>query len=170
MRAVQPRSGAADAIMDAPNGFGTPTSQRACNGSDAGQRSARTHVVMPCLPSLIALALLAGNEASAALGTTARPVRLGQTAYVSGPRVTPIRVIEDSRCPMNARCVRAGTVVIRARVSGGRWSRTLDMTLGQPVSVADGSLVLTTVSPDPIAGRPLAGERLRFTFAFQGGL
>ena len=125
---------------------------------------------MRSLPVLISFAFLAGSGASAASVPTERPVRLGQTAYVNGPRVTPIRVIEDSRCPINARCIRAGTVVIRARVSGGRWSRTLDLTLGQPVSVADGSLVLAAVSPDRVAGKALPRQRLRFTFNFEGGL
>jgi hypothetical protein len=45
----------------------------------------------------------------------------------------------------------------------------LDLTLGQPVSVADGSLVLAAVSPDRVAGKPLPRPRLRFTFNFDGG-
>ncbi|WP_267414543.1 MULTISPECIES: hypothetical protein [unclassified Sphingomonas] len=39
-------------------------------------------------------------------------VRLGQMAYVGGPRAMPERVIEDSRCPVGRTCVWAGRVVL----------------------------------------------------------
>jgi hypothetical protein len=125
---------------------------------------------MRLLPVLTALLPLAGSAAAASPEALGHSVRLGRTVYVNGPRVTPIRVIEDSRCPMNARCIRAGTVILRVRVAGGRWSRTLDLTLGQPVPVADGSLLLSAVSPDRTAGETLAKRRLRFTFTFEGGI
>ena len=32
-------------------------------------------------------------------------VALGQRAMVDGPIVQPVKVLEDSRCPMNARCI-----------------------------------------------------------------
>jgi len=98
------------------------------------------------------------------------PVRLGQIAAVGGPRVQPERVIEDSRCPMNARCVWAGRVVLRTKVFGGTWPKTLDLVLGVPADVADGKLTLVAVTPDRVAGRSARTEPSRFAFAFQGGL
>jgi hypothetical protein len=47
-------------------------------------------------------------------------VRLGETAMVSPARVTPIEVLEDSRCPAGVQCVWAGRVRIAARVSRPR--------------------------------------------------
>src|SRR3546814_2440709 len=40
-------------------------------------------------------------------------VALCQKAYVDGPLVQPVAVVEDSRCPMNVRCVWAGRVRVK---------------------------------------------------------
>ncbi|WP_423603942.1 hypothetical protein [Sphingomonas sp. MS122] len=117
---------------------------------------------------LVAIAL-SGCAATAA-SPPEGPARLGQTVYVDGPRATPLKVIEDSRCPMNARCIWAGRVVLRTTVRGGAWKRTLDLTLGEPVQVADGKLTLTSVTPDRRTDRQIAPRDYRFTFVFQGGL
>ena len=121
------------------------------------------------LASVAPVALLC-SAAPIAAATPSRAVRLGQTVYVDGPRVRPLKVIEDSRCPMNARCVWAGRIVVRTRVTGGRWSRTLDLILGEAEQVGDGKLTLVGVSPDRVAGKQLSPDRLRFTFTFSGGL
>lgn len=120
-------------------------------------------------PLLAAIALITIATPAAARPIEG-PVRLRQTAYVSGPRVTPLKLIEDSRCPMNARCVWAGRVVIRARVQTGRGAQTMDLVLGQPVRVADGMLALTSVTPEKIAGVQPRRTPYRFGFTFDGGL
>lgn len=97
------------------------------------------------------------------------PARLGQTVYVDGPRVTPLKLIEDSRCPMNARCIWAGRVVLRAKVQGGAWQREIDLTLGEPVQVADGGLTLVSVTPERRTDKPVTSGDYRFAFTFQGG-
>lgn len=94
------------------------------------------------------------------------PVSLGQIAAVSGPRVRPDRVIEDSRCPRDVQCIQAGRLIVRVTIFGGGWSREMDLTLGMPVPVADGSLTLVDAVPAS-ADQP---RRYRFTFRFQGGL
>ncbi len=96
------------------------------------------------------------------------PVGLGETAAVDGPRVRPDRVIEDSRCPADVQCIRAGRLVVRATVLGGGWSKEMDLTLGVPVPVADGMLTLVDATPVPISGETVASSA-RFTFKFQGG-
>lgn len=98
------------------------------------------------------------------------PVRLGQIASVNGPRVRTDKVIEDSRCPIDANCVWAGRLIVRATVLGGGWSRQLDLTLGIPVNVADGTLTLVAATPPGRSAR--WNNKLlpyRFTFKFQGG-
>ena len=99
------------------------------------------------------------------------PVRLGQIAAVNGPRVRADRIIEDSRCPVGVQCVWAGRLIVQVTVFGGGWSKQLDLTLGTPVNVADGSLTLLEATPRHGADRH--GERsqpYRFTFMFEGGL
>jgi len=117
--------------------------------------------------SAFALLVLPALAACAATGASEGPVRLGQVAYVNGPRVRVDRVIEDSRCPVGTQCVWAGRLIVRAIVLGGRWSRQVDLTLGVPVDIADGKLTLVEAGPARRTGKP---PPYRFTFSFQGGL
>lgn len=96
------------------------------------------------------------------------PVRLGEIAAVDGPRVRPDRVMEDSRCPADVQCIQAGRLVVRATVLGGSWSKEVDLSLGVPVPVADGTLTLVDATPVPIVG-VTAASAARFSFKFQGG-
>jgi len=97
---------------------------------------------------------------------------LGQTVRVDGPSVTPLAVVEDSRCPMNARCVWAGQVRLKLRIGSGR-GETLEITSGKPIHVADGQLELVEVLPDKVAGGSNGGvieaSAYRFGFRFRGG-
>ena len=97
-------------------------------------------------------------------------VGLGQTVHVDGPRVTPLEVLEDSRCPMNARCVWAGQVRLRIAIELGAGSTEREITSGTPIDVADGRLELVEVQPDRVAGEPLDPSHYRFGFRFAGGL
>jgi len=128
-----------------------------------------TKALIPAAILSMALAGCAATAANSPSQPPAGPARLGQTVYVDGPRVTPLKVIEDSRCPMNARCVWAGRVVLRAKVEGGAWKRTIDLTLGEPVQVADGGLTLVSVTPDKRTDVAIKPRDYRFAFTFQGG-
>ncbi|WP_240197990.1 hypothetical protein [Novosphingobium sp. P6W] len=97
---------------------------------------------------------------------------LGQTVGVDGPRVTPLAVLEDSRCPMNARCVWGGQLRLRLRIDSGRGGE-VEITSGKPITVADGTLELVQVRPDKVAGAANNGaikpSDYRFGFRFMGG-
>jgi hypothetical protein len=97
-------------------------------------------------------------------------VRLGQEAHVDGPRVTPLAVIEDSRCPKEVTCVWAGRVRISARIDIGGGSETRELTLGEPQPVADGNLELVEVVPVPLKDRTILPQDYGFRFRFMGGL
>ncbi|WP_267395395.1 MULTISPECIES: hypothetical protein [unclassified Sphingomonas] len=86
------------------------------------------------------------------------------------PTVRPDHVVEDSRCPLGTTCVWAGRVVVRATVSGGNWSKPVDLILGVPVQVADGMLTLTAVTPGRRPGQSARITPSRFAFSFQGSL
>ena len=88
---------------------------------------------------LAALALPAALALSACATTRGAPlpdgsdVALGQRAYVDGPLVEPVAVIEDSRCPMNARCIWAGRVRVKMlwhRPTGEK--QPFEVVLGEP--------------------------------------
>jgi hypothetical protein len=118
----------------------------------------------------LGLAFLAlGGCVSTPSSITEGPTQLGQVALVGDLRVQPDRVIEDSRCPIDAQCVWAGQVVLQATVFDRDWSKKLDLTLGAPVPIAGGYLTLTSVQPERVSLRKPLPKQLQFTFAFQAG-
>lgn len=96
--------------------------------------------------------------------------RIGQSVYVEGPRVTPLAVVEDSRCPEGVQCVWAGRVRISARIDLGARSETRELTLHKPEQVADGSLELIEVRPARKRDTAIPNADYRFAFRFMGGL
>ena len=95
--------------------------------------------------------------------------RLGETVRVHGVRVTPLRVLEDSRCPQNARCIWAGRVRLSVRIGGAM----RELTLGQPVPMPGGTLQLAAVLPERTtrsAGIPPRAYRFGFQFDRNGGM
>ncbi len=91
-------------------------------------------------------------------------VGLGQTTRVGELTLRPESVIEDSRCPMNARCVWAGRVILDTTVWRGDQSERRQLTLGEPA--ADG-LMLDTVEPGRTTEGPVAPDTYRFHFNIQ---
>lgn len=122
--------------------------------------------------AMIAVSLPLAACATMSAGQPSRhegPAALGQSSHVGGPVVTPLRVIEDSRCPINARCVWAGRVVLRARIATGAGAVERDLILGTQIPVADGTLALISVTPDRRTDLTIGPRDYRFTFEFQGG-
>ena len=107
----------------------------------------------------------------------AAPVRsdglahLGEATRVGTLVVTPRAVVEDSRCPINARCVWAGRTRLSVRIDLGSGSETREIASDAPIQVADGQLALVEVQPDRTAGeQPREQKPYRFGFTFSGGL
>jgi len=90
-----------------------------------------------------------------------RPVQLGRVV------VTPMRVTEDSRCPVNARCVWAGRTVVETRIDGPGWRQTQPLTLGEPHTVRGVTVTLVSVMPAQQTGKQISSAEYRF--AFEGG-
>jgi hypothetical protein len=126
-------------------------------------------MIKPAL-ALLAPLLLAGCVTYHVRSDGLARAALGETVQVDGPRVTPLEVLEDSRCPMNARCVWAGQVRLKVRVHLGAREEERELTSGKPIPVADGTLELVEVQPDRVAGETLDPKNYRFGFKFMGGL
>lgn len=127
------------------------------------------------LAAPIILAALALSACAATGQQTPLPdgsnVALGQRAYVDGPIVQPVEVLEDSRCPMNARCVWAGRVRVKMlwlRPTGEK--QPFEVTLGESTPLADGAIRLESVRPDKMTNMVLKPADYRFSFRFDGGL
>ena len=104
--------------------------------------------------------------ASATTGTST--ARYGETANVGPLLVRPIALVEDSRCPINARCVWAGRLVIKAQVTfnGGSETLTTNMTLGTPLVLGRESVTLVAGEPGKLAGAEGNPPANRFTFEY----
>ncbi|MFC3097659.1 hypothetical protein [Alteraurantiacibacter palmitatis] len=94
-------------------------------------------------------------------------VALGEAVSVANIALTPMRVTEDSRCPINARCVWAGRIVVETRVDGPGWRETVPLTLGEPAGVRGYILNLISAEPGQLAGGP-APKPADYRFAFEG--
>lgn len=126
---------------------------------------------------LAILALPAALALSACATTRGAPlpdgsdVALGQKAYVDGPLVQPVEVLEDSRCPMNARCVWAGRVRVKmVWIRGNGEKQPFEAALGEPVQLADGQFTLESVRPEKMTNVTIKPSDYRFSFRFAGGL
>lgn len=126
---------------------------------------------------LAILALPAALALSACATTRDAPlqdgsdVALGEKAYVDGPLVQLVEVVEDSRCPMNARCVWAGRVRVKMLwIRGNGEKQPFEATLGEPVQLADGQFTLESVRPEKMTGAAIKPRDYRFAFRFAGGL
>ena len=107
---------------------------------------------------IISLAAAFALSACATVPISGTPIRsdglatYGQSIRVGALVVTPQALVEDSRCPINARCIWAGRLVLKARIDGAGWRETVDLTLGKPHSTHGTGLALVSAEPGKMAG------------------
>ena len=121
------------------------------------------------IPLALTAVLLAGCVTTRADEDGSVTARLGQTVNVGGPRVTPLAVLEDSRCPMEARCVWAGRLRLSLRVTTGAGSSVREIASDKPLQIADGQLEIVNVMPPRSVRGPIRTGDYRFSFKFSGG-
>ena len=111
---------------------------------------------MKAITTLLAAALALSACATAPLaGSLVRNdglATIGQSTRVGALVVTPQSVIEDSRCPINARCVWAGRLILKSRIDGAGWRETANLTLGVPYTTHGAGLALVSAEPGKMAG------------------
>lgn len=97
-------------------------------------------------------------------GSAAATIGFGGQAMLNGISIRPQTVVEDSRCPINARCIWAGRLILRAEVAAGGAPEQRDFTLNTPLAVAGGTLTLVAAEPGKLAGGNGNPPANRFTF------
>ncbi len=107
-----------------------------------------------------------GTQVSAELGEEFR-VRAGESAQVDSLRLHFLRVTEDSRCPINARCVRAGSakVAVELRAPGSAARQAVLQTPDTPTNATYGSYEIEVLDLQP--GRDVNAPTPRFEAAFR---
>lgn len=96
------------------------------------------------------------------------PVALGQGVRVADLVVTPMNVVEDSRCPVNARCVWAGRLVVRTQIDGqtanGPWRDSANIQLGETYGTHGRVIALVSGEPGKTADRETPPTAYRFVY------
>ncbi|MEZ5971734.1 MAG: hypothetical protein R3C31_08025 [Hyphomonadaceae bacterium] len=114
------------------------------------------------LPQHIQMDLEQRAEALRAEGVVA--VGIGETADLgNGLRVRPLEVLEDSRCPQNARCVWAGRLRLRVNIEGVGEREIEDNS--DAVQTPRGTFSLVAVSPGSWTDWP-EGAKPPYRFGF----
>lgn len=91
-------------------------------------------------------------------------VALGQSVKVGDLAVTPVAVVEDSRCPVDARCVWAGRLVVRTQIDGNGWRDTAELRLGETYGTHGKVIALVSGEPGKVADRETPPKEYRFTY------
>ncbi len=91
---------------------------------------------------------------------------INRGASTQGVVVVPKRVVQDSRCPMNARCAQAGTLIVETDVVVGTKTKTIlfDLTKTDPVIFEGHTVRLVAAVPDTVTGETVAPEQYAFSF------
>jgi len=131
----------------------------------SGSASATDSGAMKIAALLAPFALVATLAPAATAPPRIVTARIGETVRLQRLAVTPLRVVEDSRCPQNARCVWAGRVRLSVRIAG---STPRILTLGEPLAMAGGELRLVGVLPERTTrSKAIAPRDYRFALQFE---
>ena len=117
---------------------------------------------------LLLPALLAGCAGSGFDPLEGMPAAIGETVRVGPLTATPVRLVEDSRCPLTVQCVQAGRLIVSTRLEGEGWRETVPLTLGEPYAV--GGHTVTLVSGRPEKWNERRRPRNEYRFVFEGGV
>ena len=120
----------------------------------------------PFTLALVAL-LAACTTTPAPFAAEGSTVEIPDGVHVGRLVAVPQVLLEDSRCPMNARCVWAGRVVLSTRIYGPDFDETVPLILGEPHELHGTSITLTSVQPEKLAGEEIPAPTYRF--GFEGG-
>ena len=92
-------------------------------------------------------------------------VQIGQTVPALGVQITPLEVLEDSRCPANANCIQAGTVRVQTNIESGSGVASQVFELDKPITTE--VEIITLISVDPVAQSDVSISENQYIFHFQ---
>lgn len=97
--------------------------------------------------------------------------RIGGTVIIDGVKITPLEVIEDSRCAVDTTCVWAGTVKIKAKIERDGQVEEKVLTLSaveQPMRAGNANVLFKDVKPVKISGQTIKNSDYIFSFSLIG--
>jgi len=94
---------------------------------------------------------------------TTATLALGERKQIGSIFITPLEIVEDSRCPIDVVCIQAGTIRINAQIG----ARVVELKIGTPVIVEAESITLTEAQPAPKASDPAPHSAYQFTITVE---
>ncbi len=98
------------------------------------------------------------------LATTTIQTSINKTVTIGSVSITPIEVLEDSRCPRDVVCIQAGTVRLRTNINTSNVPVEQNFTLGQSVTIGSYNIELVSVIPGTVSIVQIKKEDYKFTF------
>lgn len=103
--------------------------------------------------AIVGLGLYAFNQNKTQPPTSEAESQLGETLTSEDIQVTPIAIVEDSRCPTDVQCIWAGRLVVKTELKSGTVLETRDMELGVGTTFQDKEITLASATPHPKSGK-----------------
>ena len=100
-------------------------------------------------------------------GPVVRDARIGEEVGDLDVSITPLEVLEDSRCPLDVVCIQAGTVRMRARLVSGLGTARQEFKLGEPITTEAERVTLTDVFPAPVSTAEIKDGDYVFRFTIE---
>lgn len=116
------------------------------------------------LAMALPLALAACATTGAPPGPSQATAGYDEKVQIGALSVTPLDMIEDSRCPKDVQCIWAGRVRLKIALYDGEQTSEPVLTMGTPLATSRGMLTLTQATPYPSPTAKYAKSAYRFTF------
>lgn len=146
---------------------GNPVSSAASTVSKDGYR-----ILLQNVTARLDMSVETNADIDALIDTLGGSVRvsgsIGAPAAALQLTITPIEVLEDSRCPESVECVWEGTVRINAELVSSSGSSEMALSLREAVTFGDYEVMLVDVVPavrEPQDSSAIAPSEYLFTFA-----
>jgi hypothetical protein len=97
-------------------------------------------------------------------GESTTTARLLQTIQVGGIFITPLKVLEDSRCPVDVQCIQAGRVMVAVKLESGGGVEEASLTIGSPITFVGKRVELLNVLPIKNSKQTIKPADYRFEF------
>jgi len=94
-------------------------------------------------------------------------VRIGEKVSALGVTITPVRVEEDSRCPLDVTCIQAGTVKLKTTLGSAMGEAGQIFTLNETVTTEAEAITLVAVEPEADSKSKIRAENYIFHFEIQ---
>ena len=92
-------------------------------------------------------------------------LRLNETAVFKDVRITPLRIVEDSRCPTDVQCIQAGAVRVELETVSAMGTSTDVLGLGKSLTTEAEEVSLLHATPEKHSEVTLAESDYRLTFS-----